>query len=273
MKAIYNGQLINNEVSLLSSNNRGFRYGDGLFETLAIIDGKARLLEKHLERLSDGMQVLQLDKTSFSMNEIIRFIENLCVENKVDKRGKSRIYVWRESDGLYSPASNGTSFLITLEDDQNGKDISFSKQAGISKNTRNSFSMTSSYKTMSALKYVIAGIERTERILDDIIIKDIHGNISETLSSNIFIKLGKKYYTPPVSTGCINGIMRNWLISEMQKSGDPVLEETFSEGEMLQAESIFTSNSSGISHIMRIEEVEFSIDQQINTKMKKLDMV
>ena len=271
MKAIYNGQLINSDQIMLSPHNRGFKYGDGLFETLAVFHGKVRLLKQHLERLSDSLQVLRLDKTSNLSSENIKsFIQDLFQENEINIRGKARIYVWRESKGLYSPQNNNINFLITLERDEEGKNTSFTEKAGICNNARNSFSTTSALKTMSALKYVIAGIEKTERGLDDIIIKDLQGNISESISSNIFIKRKGEYFTPPLSTGCINGIMKNWLISEMKKNRITVEEKLFSEEELLEADSIFSSNSSGISHILKVEDIEFSHDPKIDFIIEKL---
>ncbi|MCG8309454.1 MAG: aminotransferase class IV [Cytophagales bacterium] len=270
MKVIHNSRLKDFRDLALIRNNRGFKYGDGLFETISYVYGRPRLLHKHLERLRNGMSTLRLSEIpGLSKKSIDSQLQKLRIENKIESRGKSRIYVWREGPGLYCPNDCKTSTLVTLEND-NGKDVSFSENAGFSKTVINFPSATSQFKTISALKYVIAGIEKSDRLLDEIIIKDSKGFVSETLSSNIFIRIEGRYLTPPLSTGCINGIMRSWLVESMKRHNFSISEKNFTESDLLKADSVFTSNSMGISHIGKIGKTLFTIDEQVNFLMKEL---
>jgi len=113
---------------------------------------------------------------------------------------------------------------------------------------------------MNALKYVIAGIEKKERGLDEIIILDHQSHISEALSSNIFWKKDDSFYTPPLSTGCISGVMRQWIKKELSYNGFTVEEKLIDKGEFLRSDCIFTTNANGIGHIRSIEEYTFEID-------------
>lgn len=271
MKAIYNEHLVEFQEIKLIQGNRGFKYGDGLFETISFVKGQPRFISRHLERLYRGMKVLKMDENPMvSLDLIVSQVQKLKAENKIESRGKSRIFIWRDGEGLYSPVNNNTNVLLTLEKDS-GENISFSENVGFCKNSVNYPTLTSQYKTISALQYVVAGIEKSERKLDDIIIKDQYGSISETLASNIFIKVKDTYVTPPLSTGCIDGIMRSWLIDSMRKYKISIQQETFSENQLLKSDCIFTSNSLGISHVKQVDQIQFSIDEQINQIADELD--
>jgi branched-subunit amino acid aminotransferase/4-amino-4-deoxychorismate lyase len=271
MKVIFNNQLLDLEDVGLSQDNRGFKYGDGLFETISFVNGIPRFLDKHLERLFKGMKVLRFKSENLMLttNSILENLPLIQEENKIGFHGKVRLYVWREGSGLYSPIKGKTNVLMTIEKN-NPQLISFSKKAGFSEHIVNYPSQTSPFKTMSALKYVTAGIEKTKRRLDEIIIMDHQGFISETLSSNIFIKTHSTYYTPPISTGCIDGIMRKWIIEALKKNNCSIEEKLVTQKELLKADCVFTSNSMGISHINNIGDSSFSTDKKIEVLISGL---
>ena len=103
-------------------------------------------------------------------------------------------------------------------------------------------------------------MEKTERSLDEIIICDYRGYISETLSANIFWKKDNNYYTPTIDTGCIEGIMRNWLIENLRSRRFTISEVQVKSTELLTADAVFTVNALGLKHILSIEKHHFSID-------------
>ena len=110
------------------------------------------------------------------------------------------------------------------------------------------------------MKYVVAGIEKVERGFDEIILLDHNGHVSEALSSNLFWKIDQSFFTPPLSTGCIDGIMRNWLMSELKNKGFEVREELIHARDLLTAESIFTTNAMGIRYIMEFNKASYAVD-------------
>lgn len=260
MKAILNKEIIFLDEQHLSFSNRGFKYGDGLFETIAIVNGDPRFLESHLKRLRKGADLLGIDYVDSLDDQIIaNQVELIKKENNITGQAILKIILWREADGLYTPSTNESSVLITIKN-HNSKKLNIVQRAGFSAKTINFPSPISGLKTLSALKYVVAGVEKTEMNLEEIIILDHQGHISEALSSNIFwIKEGI-YYTPPLSTGCIEGVMRNWLINRLIEDGYKVIEKLASPFEFKESESIFTTNASGIRHIQTIEGNKFVID-------------
>lgn len=260
MKAIFNHEILDWEEVRLSPLNRGFRYGDGFFETIAIVKGTPRFLDQHIGRLKNGANLLQLDvQKILNLDNIRNRIQALQTTNKLHEDAKLKLYVWRNSEGLYAPADGNAQYLMIIEKSIYTK-TSFINSAGFSNKTYNYPSPVSRFKTMSAMKYVIAGIEMKEKKLDEIIISDHQGFVSETLSSNLFWKNNDTYYTSPLSTGCIEGIMRNWLIDRLRQEGFTVKEKKVKPAELNGSDHIFTTNSMGIRHIQSIGERTYEMD-------------
>ncbi len=260
MKAIFNNKIMDWESIGLSPTNRGFKYGDGFFETIALINGEPRLLEMHLSRLHDAAKVLRIPLSqNLEPNNIYKQIKHLQTATGINKFGKVKLYFWRNAEGLYCPSDGKGDFIITIEP-YFFTINEIAKNAGISEKTVNYPSETSRFKTMNALKYVVAGIEKKERGLDEIILLDYKGHVSETLTSNIFWKIGHVYFTPPISTGCIEGIMRNWLMKKLKSDGFDVQEKQIRLEDLLLVDSIFTTNALGIRHIQEVDQSSFRID-------------
>ena len=265
MKAIFNNEILNWEEISLSPSNRGLKYGDGFFETIALINGEPRFLDKHLDRIRNAASIL-----NFQLNEVLnqdriyKHIKTLKTKNSIDDKGKIRLYVWRNAGGLYCPQNGNADFLLTIEKTDYSSNSVILK-VGISEKVVNHASLTSCFKTMSAIKYVIAGIEKNDKKLDEIIILDYRGYISETLSSNIFWKKNNRYYTSPISTGCVEGIMRNQLMNQLKHKGILVEEKLVAVSELLESDSIFTTNSMGFRHIKTMNQINFEVDIILTT--------
>lgn len=260
MKAILNSQVFEIEDLPLALGNRAFKYGDGLFETIALPKGKPRLLDYHLQRLSEGADYLHLDYSNIlNQKKAASHISQLQELNSVEGDAIVKLHIWRNAVGKYAVMNTDADSLITLEKTAFNK-FSVLKRADFSEKTINYASGFSQFKTMNALKYVIAGNEKLEKGLDEIIILDQKGFISEALSSNIFWKKADKFFTAPISTGCISGVMRRWIIEKLTENGLEIHEKLVGKNEFLESDCIFTSNASGIAHISSIGSLQFEID-------------
>lgn len=260
MKAILNNTIIDSEEVGLSQLNRGFRYGDGFFETIAIVNGAPRFLDRHISRLKNGAERLKLEVHDIlKLNQIQKNIHALQTQNHLEQNAKLKIIIWRNTEGLYTPVNGNTHCLMTIERGEFTK-LTLIQNAGISSDVINFRSPVSKFKTISAIKYVLAGIEKKEKNLDDIIILDHRAYVSETMSSNIFWRKKDTYYTSPLSTGCIEGIMRNWLMKSLKQRGFLMEEKLIKTKELLESDCIFTTNALGICHIQSIGRNKFEID-------------
>lgn len=252
MKAIYNSRIIDQEDIQISTNNRAFCYGDGLFETIVTGPRRINLIDDHIKRLKADCSVLRLDFPEEIEQNLRKWMGQLSQLNTLQGDVRTKINVWRKEGGLYSPTDNSSEFLITVKETRKPV-YRASENIGISKSTANHYSSHSKIKSVNALNYVLAGIEKDERKLNEIIILDNDGNLSETHIGNLFWIKDERLFTPSLETGCIAGIMRGFIISFYNGR----IEQVKAKPEkLIEAESIFSTNASGIEYFKFLEGSE-----------------
>lgn len=259
MDVIYNDQLITSEEVPLSFDDRSFQYGDGLFETIMYKEGKVRFFDLHMDRLAKGLQALSIAfPVIFSEKNFQKRLQQLATLNGHSKNARIKIQVWRKSGGLYTPLNNEANVLVTVAQPKERPRIIH--HAAVSKKIKLSYSAYSTFKTSNSLPYILAGIEMKERNLNEIILTDTAGNISECSSSNIFwIKEGQ-LYTPSLSTGCISGIMRRHIIKQAVAEGRQINEVEEPVDILEFAENVFCCNVTGVYAFERIDAIKFDTD-------------
>ena len=241
-----NGDSYRTDEHVLSHHNRAFTYGDALFETIHCLGTRPQFLEKHWERLSQGMKILKMVSQGVLSSEIIEhFIARLLNRNRTFKGARIRLTVFRNEGGLYTPDAESVSWLMestALENEKyelNRKGLI----ADIYDELYKPVNILSNLKTTNALIYVLAGIYKKKNGLDDCLILNQFGRLAETTHSNLFIKLDDRLITPPLSEGCISGTMRSTIIGIAREEGY-VLEETgILEKYLLNAEEVFITNA------------------------------
>jgi len=128
MKALLNKKIIEIDSLSLSSNNRGFRYGDGLFETIAVINGKPRLLERHIKRLAEGADILKLEIIDqLTTEKIDTSILQLQNANNLFGDAIVKLMIWRNAKGRYLPDDDKSAILLTIDEAEINKVISIPK--------------------------------------------------------------------------------------------------------------------------------------------------
>ncbi len=245
-----NGQLIKERQCGLSVSNRAFKYGDSLFETIRVINGKALFTEDHFSRLVRGMKELKYDIPSnwnqaFLKKEILKGLE----KNEIVRGGKVRLSVYRKGEGLYLPKSNEFGFVIeSFGGENNSFDLNEKGMSiGIYKEIPIFPTKLSPFKTSNCLPYISAALWSREEGFDDVILLNDKGNIVEGISSNIFISVEGMLYTPSIKEGPTAGIMRKKMIQLSKKLGQAVIETSISPAVLEEADEIFFTNSiSGI---------------------------
>ena len=256
MKAIYNSRIIESSEQLLKTDNRAFCYGDGLFETIVTGPGRINLVHMHQERLARGCKVLGIefpeelkgDRLSGMMDDLIR-------ENGLKGDVRTRLTVWRNTGGRYAPESSKSSFYIDVK--TTNKPVYLGMDTvGISKENHTLFSPISFAKTTNALTYVMAGREKLAFGWDEIVLTDTYGHLAETHLSNLFWTIGQQVFTPSLESGCIAGVMRTCLMSFLSTKGIQVNEVNVRAEVLNEANSIFTTNASGISYFTKLHGVE-----------------
>ncbi|MBD8487201.1 aminotransferase class IV [Echinicola sp. CAU 1574] len=248
-----NQSLVQSNVSTI---NRAALFGDGLFETMLFINGKIRFSELHWDRLQEGLSTLKIN--SNQLISISQLESNLADKFGADQPLRVRWSVFRSGLGKYTPVTNEREEIFMVQGHTQPPKIK--NEAYISPSIHVPSSPWSHCKTLNALTYVMANQQRSEKKMDEVILLDQKENISEAGSANLFWVKKKTYFTPSLTCNCIAGVSRRKIIEHLKSKNIKIEEGEFSEGDMLQAEQIFTSNVTGIAYLKKIRETEFNTE-------------
>lgn len=244
--ANYNGTRVDTSQPYLTGENRMFRFGDGLFESVRIVNGAARFVEAHYARLIEGMKAIGMEVPAhFSASFFQEKIDELIQANNLTQGARIRLSVYREDGGFYKPAGNDAGYLIemttlennfyTLNDDGFGVDLYTDIKKPVNK--------LSIYKTANALNYIMAAIWARDNKLDDALIVNDKGNIIEASASNLFIVCNGVLYTPALTDGCLAGVMRMQVINIALENKIKVYECSLTPQNLLVADEVFLTNA------------------------------
>jgi len=241
----YNGKLVDASAPLLSVSNRGFRFGDSVFETIRIMNGQILFLNDHIARLIKGITALKMELSAdYTLDFFQSKINELVAANKITAGGRIRLTVFRNGDEFYTPHDNSTSYMIEayiIEDNEyliNAKGYNIDIFNEIKKQ-QNSLSPI---KSGNSLLYVLAGAHKMKNQLDDCIIMNTKGDVIESISSNIFAVKNGVLYTPPVIEGCVDGVLRKKIIEVAFKNRIAVYEINLAQSVLLSADELFLTN-------------------------------
>lgn len=249
----FNGDIVPQDTKLFLINNRGFKYGDGLFESMRIVKGKLNFAELHANRLQKGMKALKIEGYSqmdtWFLNEKI---EELARRNKI-KNGRARLTVYRDSGGLYTPSANKMGWCLEMNPVEEPRYYLNSKGLIIDVFTElvkpNNY--LSNIKTCNSLIYVMAGIFKTQNKLDEAILLNQNEFLCEASSANLFVYYQNHLYTPALSEGCVEGVMRQVVLNLARQINLPVTEAQISPAILYEAEEVILTNASrGIQSVM-----------------------
>jgi branched-chain amino acid aminotransferase len=242
-------------------NNRAFKYGDALFETIRIINGEPCFLEDHFMRLKKGMKVLKMHSGVISFNDLKDQIVRLIEKNHIKKGGRIRLTVFRSADGLYTPEGDESkSYVIEaspLNEDTyllNDKGVSIDIYSEIKRRR----DVLSQIKTTNNIPHVLTGIYKRENNLDDCIVLNDQDRIVEAISSNIFLYKNNNIYTPSLDEGCMDGVMRKQVLKIAKDLNINVFEGMVNGSMLLQADELFLTNAiKGIEWVVAYREKRY----------------
>tara|TARA_B100000902_G_scaffold70377_1_gene76132 strand:- start:12785 stop:13609 length:825 start_codon:yes stop_codon:yes gene_type:complete len=256
-KVIFNHKLVDKKDLNITIDNRSFLYGDGLFESIKIINGKPFNLINHLNRLIKISSLINLE-LNISIEEFESMIFNLIKSNDIRNGGIIKIIIYREAGGKYLPKTNKSSFIILSKLTSNNifKLNSIGLSLGIFREHLKQKGTLSNYKTTSAIQSVLCSIDAKNKQKDDCLMLNSDSNIIESSNSNLFYINNNNIYTPILSEGCVDGTMRNIILG----FGDLKLtEKIVSLEDILSSDEVFLTNAvHGIRWVSSIEEKIFS---------------
>jgi branched-chain amino acid aminotransferase len=258
----FNGNIVAQEDNILTQN-RAFLYGDGVFETLKIVNNKILFLEDHYFRLMASMRVVRMEiPMNFTMEYFEEQVLSLVNQKNISSSARARITVFRNDGGLYLPKTNEVSFLIhatALESTSYALNTG-EYEVDLYKDFYVTKQLLSSIKTTNKMINVTGSIFAHENGLANCLLVNDTKNVVEALQGNLFMVVGKKMITPPISEGCLNGIMRKQILALAKKvEGIEVVEEIISPFDLQKADELFLTNViTGIQPITKYRKKEFT---------------
>ena len=257
----FNGTITSSDSNLLV-NNRAFLYGDGVFETLKIIDNKILFLEDHYFRLMASMRVVRMEiPMNFTMEYFEEQVLSLANTNGCEASARARITVYRNEGGYYLPKQRSVSFLINciaLENKVYSNDLK-PYEVDLYKDFYVTKQLLSSIKTTNKIINITGSIFADENGLENCLMLNDDKNVIEALNGNLFMVFEGKLITPPISEGCLNGVMRKQILGLASKiEGLEVVEEPISPFNLQKADELFITNViKGIQSITKYRKKEF----------------
>ncbi len=257
----YNGIIVASETNLLQ-NNRAFLFGDGVFETMKVVNNRILFLEDHYFRLMSSMRIVRMEiPMDFTLEFLEEQVLNLAKTNNCMNSARVRITVYRNSGGYYLPETNTISYLINVKPLENviysiekkEYEVDLYKDFYVTKQ------LLSSIKSSNKLINITGSIFAKENDLDNCLLMNDSKNVIEALQGNIFMLLNNKLITPPVSEGCLNGVMRKQVLEIAKKIENlEVVEEIISPFDLQKADELFITNViKGIQPITKYRKKTF----------------
>lgn len=255
----FNGSI---QDEMMLSTNRAFLYGDAVFETLKVVDGRILFFEDHYFRLMASMRILRMKiPMTFTLEFLESEILRLVKEANLTESSRVRLSVFRNDGGFYLPNDNSVSYLISVQplQDKNYHFSSDNYEVELYKDFYLTKQLLSNLKTTNRTIQVIGSIYAEENGYQNCLLLNEEKSVVEALNGNLFMVMGDTLITPPLTEGCLNGIFRKQLLSVAKKiEGLTVTEAPISPFDLQKATELFVTNViTGIQPITKYRKKEY----------------
>ena len=256
-----NGNLVEHESVL--SQNRAFLYGDSVFETLKVVNGKVLFMEDHYFRLMASMRIIRMQiPMSFTLENLEHLILELADKNSCSDSCRVRFTVYRNDGGFYLPKDRNVSFLISTTKLESKSYIVKEEpyEVELFKDFYVTKQLLSTIKSTNKLINTVGSIFADENGYQNCLLLNEEKDVVEALHGNLFMITGNRLITPPLSEGGLNGIMRKQVLALAKKvEGLEVSEEPISPFDLQKADELFITNIiQGVQPITQYRKKEFA---------------
>jgi branched-chain amino acid aminotransferase len=242
----HKGEFLSDTATHIARDNRAFRFGDGFFESMRIVDGKALYLESHFARIMATAGALKIrPNDDFSLESLKAQVQELLRRNGIDQGGRMRITFYRKSTGFYLPKQDELTYFIEAEPLPDNEFVlnATGRQVDIFSDFKKEINKLSVFKTLNCQLYVQAAIHARDKGLDEALIQNNKLSIIESNSSNLFIVSNGVLYTPTLDDGPVGGTMRMNIINIALENKIKVYECTLNPHNLLAADEMFLTNA------------------------------
>ncbi|MCG2614182.1 aminotransferase class IV [Terrimonas sp. NA20] len=257
MHICFDGKILKSGEPVLSADDKSYRYGDGLFETIKMVKGQMPLFDLHMNRLFSSMQLLEFSPPAlFTPEKLKTDIISVCNKNNCTDLARIRLSVSRGNGGIYEYDRDRIHCLIESwpgnpsynQLNENGLVV------GVFPHARKSMDLFSRLKSANYLPYTMAARFAKQQQWNDCLLLNTDGAIADASIANLFLVDGDEIITPAIGQGGVEGVMRRYLIDKMRESGFAVEERAVFVNDAAGAEEMFLTNAmNGIRWVGRFE--------------------
>ncbi len=237
----FNARFIKENMAVVTAGNRGLRYGDGLFETMRYENGEIKLCDLHFERLFNGLAVLKINLPApVTKSWLQQQVQSTVEKNNIRDAARVRLMIIRGDGGLYDLEGTGGGFVIQVWPLEKNKQ-EFNEDGlviGLYDKGMKPCDSFANIKSNNYLLYAMAAIHAKENKWNDCAVLNTHTRICDATIANIFWTKDGNIYTPPLSEGCVAGVMRKHIMTN-----NPVQERICELADLENADEVFLTNA------------------------------
>ena len=267
---------IQQEATFSVATNRGFLFGDSVFETIRTLNNKVLFLEDHYFRLMASMRICRMEiPMQFTMEYFESQILSL-IQHSNAAANRVRFSVFRIGDGFYLPSTNEVDFLVTFQPLENELYI-FNEtdyEVELFKDSYVTKQLLSTLKTNNKMVQITGSVFAHENGYQNCLLLNDDKNVVEALQGNLFMKMNNQLITPPIADGCLNGIMRKQIVTLAKKvEGLEVIEKSISPFDLQKADELFITNViQGVQSITKYRKKTYknSLAKELHVKLNAL---
>lgn len=241
---IFNGKQFQSGQAVLQADNKSYRYGDGLFETMKVFRGRIIFEDQHMERWFRGLALLGMElPVLVDRKKLVSQILALCLKNDALVCGRVRLSAFRGNGGLLE-GDDEAGYIIeawplaeTIHQwNENGLKL------GIYPDARKTIDVFSGLKLASFHPYPMAARYAKANRLNDCLVLNTNGSVCDSTIASVFLVKDGVFITPGLDQGCVDGIMRKTILAYMADHGLKVEEKAVSLTDLEEASEVFLTN-------------------------------
>jgi branched-chain amino acid aminotransferase len=233
----FNGDFLSDTVPIVGASNRSFRYGDAVFETGRVEEGRWQLQQYHMQRLFAGLEALEMNANNLDADKLSALLLEVCRLNNCLDSARVRLQAFRTESGAGYIIEAASLPKMPLSLPQVGYKVDIYPKA------RKAMDAFANLKSSNYLPYVMAERFAQQRGLDEAIVLNAEGNICDGSKTNLFMVRENKILTPALHQGCVNGVMRRHVMEQLRLHKYEMEETVLTQDDLLTADSIFLTNA------------------------------
>lgn len=240
------GEFVKKEDAVVSVYDHGFLYGDGVFEGIRVYNGNIFKLEAHLKRLYESAQSIML-QIPYTKEEMEQHIVETIKKNGLQS-AYIRVVVSRGIGNLgLDPSSCGVPRVIVIAEELSMFPKEFYERgikiASVATRRNRPDVLSPQIKSLNYLNNILVKLEANRAGVEEALMLNDQGYVTEGSADNIFIVKNGVIYTPPVYLGALEGITRNAIIEVAEKNGYEVKQSPFTRHDVYIADEVFLTGT------------------------------